>query len=55
LGSGLLATWGNAGVDMLTAPIMQFNRIDKERRRPVLLFLGLVCALAVVVAVSFAA
>ena len=39
-------------MEMLTAPVMQFNRLEKERRKPIILLLSLVWAVSVTLAIS---
>ena len=50
--AGVFATMGNSAIQMLTSPVMQFGRLERERRRPIILLLSLVWALAVTLGIS---
>lgn len=43
---------GNSAIEMLTAPIMQYGKVDKERRNPLIMILGLAWAIVVTLGVT---
>lgn len=49
-----MAAYGNSAIQMLTAPVMQYGKVEEERRRPIILLCGCACACALVLAMSVA-
>ena len=47
-----MAAFGNSAIQMLTAPVMQYAKVEKDRNSPLVLVCGCACACACVIALS---